>query len=417
MLGTKPSGQGRRNRWFPLALLLCSPVGVTVAGCGGSADSDHGSHAGGQGGVTPHAGTSGSDAAGADTGGASTGGSSGSVPSGATGGSNTGGSDIGGSSGNVPSGGAAGLVGGSGGASGGVPSGGTAGEVGGSAGSGATVNRLVLDPDTLVFYSPDTAWIGAAVTGYDPRARACATLAWFAPRNELALGATCDSDPENWPQVMVHLDQDGPCGPEQLPYDWVTPSAAEGCIDYSEMSGSGIDLVDAVVEVSTETFTGQIVADNRSSREPRPVSFGLVHWTDTPENVFVQTLGRDGRASWIRVFRGGEPVQIFPPCLRDCVTGEAAPCAGGEGVVERIVWDDTHGAGFVTWPGFVCELSADESCYTEVAAPEGAYQVEFCFGRQVLPMDSGDWVESPTCVTEDFTLPTETVVAVADYGG
>jgi hypothetical protein len=135
MLQSKPNGQGRRNRWFPLALLVCSPIGVTVASCGGSADSDQGSPAGGQAGASPHAGNGGSDTGGSRTGGSRTGGSS--TGGSNTGGLSTGGSGTGGSSGGMPSGGAAGEAGESGGSSGGVPSGGAAGEAGGSGGATA----------------------------------------------------------------------------------------------------------------------------------------------------------------------------------------------------------------------------------------------------------------------------------------
>ncbi|MBN1606116.1 MAG: hypothetical protein JW940_05760 [Polyangiaceae bacterium] len=327
--------------------------------------------------------------------------------------------------GSAATGGSAGLaeagIAGNGGqaACGGATGAGEAGalSIGGSAGTGAR-DEIVLDPNTMVFFDPMYHVRSAAVVGYDPERRVCAALVWFDPGSDLILGATCASASEFPPGVALALDQDGPCMPEDLPsYSSLEPLSVEGCLDVSQMSGSGMDLVDAVAELESETFTGRIVADNRSSRDPRPVTFGLTYLTDTPVYVYVQSNAGDGYPGWASVTHDGEPVNIFGGCRPNCDGSNVRDCGSGEGAAAPIVNRDDQGSAYLTWDGYLYEYDVGNDCEIRTPASAGAYQVQMCFGYDANTTDSGDWVIDPTCVTQDFTLPTDLVVIDVDHGG
>lgn len=276
-------------------------------------------------------------------------------------------------------------------------------------------NDIVLDPASMIFYQPLNELLEIAVIGYDPDARACAGLAWVAPGMELVLGATCSGVLDQTAKKAVVLPHDGPCTREEMEHlAWVEPRSLEGCIDGTQWSGS--ELVDAVAQLESEAFTGRIIADNRSSREPQPVTFGLVYMTDVPETVYVQSNGGDGYLSWVRVTRNGSPVQIVDGCTANC-DGSSSDCGNGNGMVTTILWNDYFGSGYTTWDGYVYEFDDALRCENRYPAPDGLYQVEMCFGYSVDGIDSGDWILDPTCVTQEFTLPTELVTIEVDYGG
>lgn len=287
--------------------------------------------------------------------------------------------------------------------------------MGGNAGAGAVVDEIVLHPDTMIFYERINELREIAVIGYDAEVGACAGLSWIAPDTELVLAATCSGVLDQTMKRAVVLTHDGPCTREEMDQlSWVDAQSLEGCIDGGQLSD--LTLVDAVAEVESEAFTGRIIADNRSSRTPSPVTFGLVYATDVPARVYVQSNGGNGYLSWVNLTRGGLPVQMIDTCYTNCDDRDSE-CKNDLGFVETILWNDSYGSGYVTWDGYLYERDEALGCETRTPAPDGLYEVEMCFGYDYDPIDSGDWVIDPTCVTQAFTLPTELVTIEVDYGG
>ncbi len=278
--------------------------------------------------------------------------------------------------------------------------------------------EIVLAPDTLVFTATDDFGPTIVLGGYDPDAGVCARLVWAASGNELPLGATCFQG-RFQPMIVAAAvtSHDGACTSEELEQlSQYPPNSVTGCIDASALSGSGVDLVDVVVEVDSDAFVGSIVADNRSSREPRPITLGLTYVTDAWEDVYVQSRGSMGYPDWVRVWRDGEQVRIFDSCLPTCDGRTDGSCADVGGVTSIMV-DNLMGTAYANWDGYLYEYNERSTCETRTPAPDGTYQVEMCFGYALHGVDGGDWVTDPTCVTQEFTLPTDLVTVEVDYGG
>lgn len=278
------------------------------------------------------------------------------------------------------------------------------------------LDRIVLDPATLSFFGLPINSIRAAVSGYDPVARACATLLFDFSNTGRRLGAHCEGFDQTFPYVIVQTGVDeNTCGWEYG--SDVEVLATEGCIDFAEMSAVGVDLADLKVSVESEAFTGTIVVDNRTPSKPglpTPVSFGfrLPYANEAPPWVYIQTGDALGLPTWVQVRRadGGVPgarISLFDRCdIPVCGEVGGGPCGAAlpqsYRVDSALVW---RMSVWLTWDGYAREVSADAPCLVRVPAPSGPYVATFCFSSDVDADTGESW--GLDCFQEAFELPTD----------
>jgi hypothetical protein len=274
---------------------------------------------------------------------------------------------------------------------------------------GSTDPTITLDPSTLVFGDLTAGHLLMAVTGYDPAARACATLAWDYWGTDHDLRAQCDLG-ERFPSVSLLLDTDGPCLPVEPNSDHVVTEPS-GCVDFQRFMRSSMDMVDVVARVAGPRFTGQLVANNRAALLPNPVTLGIRYQTDVPEDVYAQVIDCDlYQPTWVSISRDGAPVRFLDECF-------APPCVEGGGfcgaaicVVENITGGTRYGSIFMSWDGWIRPEPDQPACRP---APPGDYTARFCLAYR---HEMGE-VTDPFCHDVPFTLPTREVTWYADMGG
>ena len=268
---------------------------------------------------------------------------------------------------------------------------------------------IVLDPASLMFHVLPVDSIILAVTGYDPVMRACVTMTWDYFGTDHAWRAQCDLG-ERFPLVSVWMDQPGPC--EQWePVGNTTVTEVHGCVDFLRFMRTGTDMVDVVASVASPQFTGKVVADNRSSMQPPPVTLGVVYGTDVPEDVFAQTIDCDAyQPTWVQVLQGGQPVAFMDDCFAPpCVEGHGM-CGAAICVVENITQGSYSGSIFMTWDGWTRSAEGGPTCQV---APPGEYVARFCLGYRA----QDGVVQDPFCHDVPFTLPAREVIWYASMGG
>ena len=284
----------------------------------------------------------------------------------------------------------------------------------GASGDASTAGTLTLDPATLTFFALPIDSIRYAVAGYDPVARACATLIWDYSNTGHVLSATCVAG-EHFPYALVELDTDGPCGAWDYGASGESVTSADGCVDFAGVTPTSIDLVDVTVAVTGTPFTGTIRADNRSIADPAPVTLGLRYTTDVPENVWVQSSDALGLPAWVRVTRDGVPVNLFDRCDIPICGESQGVCGAAIPQATNITQGDYSGSVYLTWDGRI--RVGMGGCLERQVPPPGTYKATFCFGWE-LDTQVGQEVKSPSCVEETFELPGATmVVGHADFGG
>ncbi len=270
-------------------------------------------------------------------------------------------------------------------------------------------NTLVLAPESLSFFYLPIGSVRHAVSGYDPAKGLCATMVWWGTAGHCSEGGEL-------PYVILAESDDGSCG------QWEYGGNAEvheamGCVDLAEEGVGHMDLVDVELKVTSALFTGRVVADNRSSRSPRPVTLGIRYTTDIPEDVWVQTSDELGLPTWVRVRREGQPVQIFDRCDQMQCGESTGVCGAAMPRVANLTGGLYGGRIALSWDGFVRRATA-AGCYERVPAPPGAYVATFCIAWKV-DVDFG-WqgtVVDPFCQEVPFTLPTDIVFWEANFGG
>lgn len=363
-------------------------------------------------------GGSSSTRAGSDSGGSTvTGGAAGDGGvSGRNGGPEATGGAIPGSTGGESSGGAAPVSGGVGGqANGGAESsGGNARAEGGAGGVAISGDRLVLDPSSLVFYYLPIGSLRGAVTGYDPKQRACATIVWEPPQATCNVFDVLGANLYN-PYVVIKTDTAGPCTEQDWDYQGnVATTGSTGCVDFASLGGVATDMVDVEINVEGSAFTGTIVANNRPDGM---VSIGLEYVTDVPENVYVQTGDDFGLPGWLRVTKDGQPVGLFDRCdVPNCETDDGV-CGIAFSQAINITSGTESGSIYVTWDGRVWSVDEQEQCLKSAPAAAGTYQLEVCYGSSTEDSGAGPVVVDPVCTTQEFAYPTDLVVLSADNGG
>jgi hypothetical protein len=265
------------------------------------------------------------------------------------------------------------------------------------------LDTLVLDPETLVFRGTSANSRRYSVTGVVQEAELCVTLIWF------DVPATCGEFAEESPYVLYEPAADGRClGREQLGY-YLTVLGGQGCYDfereYSDKS-RGMDLINVELEVASERFSGRIIADNRSTFEPTPVTFGLRMHSDAPQYAFVAWNDGLRESAWISGFAGGDEVRLFDThAIANC-DGSAYPSVG---VLEAVLDDETEGEVYATWDGNLW-VETEQGCEEPTPAPPGDYEARLCYGQFYDIQDSGDFLVADECVAVGFALPDDEVV-------
>jgi hypothetical protein len=272
----------------------------------------------------------------------------------------------------------------------------------------AELPTLRLDPETLSFFTLPIGSIRYAVGGHSAEHGLCASIIWWDDPTR------CGDLSESRAYVVLSEADAPPCegwdyGPN------VETTRAEGCVDARMPGEKG--LVDLELDVSGELFSGRIIADNRSTFSPAPVTFGLFVTSAEPATLYVQSGGTQGSPGWVQGYRDGEAVNFFD--RRNVPNCDGSPSSDVVGNVQTFMQNAVTGAVFTTWDGnLYVETDSEGSgfCETHEPAPPGdVYSVQLCFGADVLPNGSGDWVLDPVCVLEPFELPTENVFAEAQH--
>ncbi|MEW5855696.1 MAG: hypothetical protein AB2A00_43375 [Myxococcota bacterium] len=279
-----------------------------------------------------------------------------------------------------------------------------------SGGSGEGV--ITLDPDTLTFFALPINSLRYAVSGYDPTRSACATIIWDYSNTGTFAGAHCNDFGPSFPYVVLSLDESGPCGRWEYAGN-VEVDSAEGCVDFAGSSPVSVDLVDVDVHVTSETFTGRVVANNRDSFTPRVVTLGIHYLTDVPEDVWAQVADESGLPTWVQVFHDGEPVMMFDGCDVPICGQGGGVCGVAQPVARNITGTDYEGRIHLNWDGRVRVLDATGTCRSAVPAEAGDYTARFCVGYTV----QDNVVQNPFCQEIPFTMPTDEVIWSAAMGG
>jgi hypothetical protein len=274
--------------------------------------------------------------------------------------------------------------------------------------AGTTSNPLVLDPNSLNFFSVPIDSVRWDVAGFAPAARTCVAVMWDYSNTGHAQGAHCDEFGSMFPYVTITTNTDGPCN------DWsysggVQVDGWSGCVDFRTYQG--INYVNSIVSVTSPAFTGQIILDNRSVLPAKPVVFGLKYTASASGAIYVQTSSDHGIPAWVSVTKDGADVAMFDPCeLPACSTGKTGTCAATSHTVLNITRSTKSGVAYQTWDGLVRGVDTAQNCTTTVPATAGNYRAKICYGTSTTTVASGIDVASPQCVYQDFTYPTEQVV-------
>jgi hypothetical protein len=238
-------------------------------------------------------------------------------------------------------------------------------------------------------------------------------LIWDFTNLGMRPGAHCDDFVDGFPYVVVRAAVGGACPVGAVAYSSdLATTAGSGCVDFKALSAVGVDLADVHVDVAGPEFTGTVVADTRHATTPVPVTLGLAVTGALPGDVWVQSADAYGLPAWVTVAtKDGAPVLLFDRCDGVACTTPAGVC----GVAQPQVLDVTGGSGagsvYLTWDGRA--RAADGSgC---AAAGPGDYVATFCFGG-TLDAAKTDVVQ-PTCRTQAFSLPADTVIERVGGGG
>ena len=275
---------------------------------------------------------------------------------------------------------------------------------------------LTLDPQTFKFFGLPVDSLRFAMAGLDPARHVCVTLIWDFSNLGMSLGPHCDDFKPGFPYTVVVPGTDGPCQAWDLGPNAAFVSA-EGCVDFALIGVTNLDLADVKVKVQSNAFVGTIVADNRSSAVPSPVSFGIEYTSDVPDHVFVQTAGNQGLPTWIQVSKNGDPVLIFDPCDTPTCGKPKNPCGKPQHQVLDFVGGAFSGSIYQTWDGSVRTFDTVNKCYEVKPAEAGEYTAEFCLSWKTKTGETGTDVIEAACQQLQFTYPTDKVVYKNNSGG
>lgn len=281
--------------------------------------------------------------------------------------------------------------------------------------AGASGDRLVLEASTITFFSLPIDSVRYAVAGYDAAHRTCATVIWnWSPFG----GARCsDATAGANPYVVIVPNTDPPCSNWEYGGN-VEAVGWKGCVDFAS-GGTGINRVDAEVTVQGDSFSGTIVAKKGPAGA---VTFGFEYLSDLPESVYVQSSDPYGNPAWLHVTKAGEAVRLFDDCAHVKCDSEPTTCDASQRVARSITRGSAstgvYGSVYATWDGYIRSSTTTQTgeCIVETQAAPGNYQVEICYGLSTVD-NAGAEVENPTCVTRDFTYPTDRVVVTVDHRG
>lgn len=282
--------------------------------------------------------------------------------------------------------------------------------------AGPETSVITLDPATLQFFGLPINSVRYAVSGYDPARRTCVTLIWDYSNNDQVLRAHCDDFFPGFPYVLLKADTDGPCGA----WDYAGDTglvAASGCVDFAETASAGVDLVDVRVTVSGPAFEGVIVADNRGSYSPRPVSICLSVPVATAEPVWIQTTDDDARPGWLRIRRDGVEAEVFDRCDIPLCGGPQPACSPWPKQAEPLPTADGPTSVCVTWDRRERVVAPGADCYTRVAASPGSYTAQACYGGEVVTVKETKEVLSLLCNAEPLPLDVDTLVVPVPVPG
>jgi hypothetical protein len=274
--------------------------------------------------------------------------------------------------------------------------------------AGMTGNRLVLDPSSLTFFALPIDSVRWAVAGFAPAARTCVAVMWDYSNTGRSSGAHCDEFGPMFPYVTITTNTDGPCS------DWTYGGGVQvdgwsGCVDFR--SYKGMNFVNSTVSVTSTAFTGQVVLDNRSLLSAKPVIFGLKYTASAPGAIYVQTSSDHGFPTWISVTKDGADVAMFDPCELPTCGGTTNTCTAPTHTVLNITRATSSGVVYQTWDGLVRGVDTAQGCTTTAPATAGNYRAQICYGKSTTTVSTGTDVASSQCVYQDFTYPTEQVVA------
>ena len=125
---------------------------------------------------------------------------------------------------------------------------------------GATAMR-VLDPTSLEFFDLPIGSIRYAVSGRDPQANTCVTAVWSYSNFGMEIVKHCEDFIPGFPYVLITPDTGSPCG--QWDYWGNTEfESGQGCVEFADFEGSTANVVDVILNVSGEMFTGAIRITN-----------------------------------------------------------------------------------------------------------------------------------------------------------
>jgi hypothetical protein len=278
---------------------------------------------------------------------------------------------------------------------------------------------LDLDPATLTFFSLPINSIRYAISGWDPDARTCVSVIW-------TLGGVEDAEAfcgESTPYVIIAPDQNAPCGELWDYASNVTTNSAIGCYDFADFATLGswaphLDLIDLDLSVTSTTFTGNIRIKNRTSQQPRPVSFTFRYSTDVPgESIYVQARDQNSKPSWVTLSADGVRLPIGDGCdVMEC--GDPGNCPVATRSARNIIRpSDFGGSATLTWDGYVYNTPTAATCMERQPAHPRQYTAEFCFGRSVDTSGGEEVVTNTQCQQVTFDYPTSEVVLRVDEGG
>jgi hypothetical protein len=296
--------------------------------------------------------------------------------------------------------------------SGGAGTGGTGGAAGSTPDAGHPPDTIVLDPSTIQFFALPINSMRAAISGWDPAVKACATITWDYSNNGMYLGAHCDNFKAGFPYVNITMNTDGPCGAWQYAGN-VELDAAKGCVDFKMFGPASVDLVDVVAHVHGSAFTGSVVAAHLT----KATLFGIDYISDVPENVYVQSANDLGLPTWVQVSLDGNPVELFDRCDIPKCGEPSGVCGAAQHQVINITQGTYAGQVYLSWDGNQRKLDAANNCTIAEPAPPGNYDVKFCYAWAVAQSPMGTDVVDPQCAPMTFSHPSDKVVLSVNNGG